>query len=249
MRRVMTLLELAAIFVLAASAAQASSYSLPYYSGDAGFIEYNLFSSPLENGSNPTQLANWNNPHASKEGAIWINTGSGPVLEANAINMELWVNDIDAEWGPGGDNTGGTDGWLLEDRALLSDGGANNDMMSGNPGCFDVQGSELGVPGTFWDDYYNYGADSTFQMQLYIWTGTESTYTQAVQDGQYTATAIWNQNVAPAYYGSYGQMPQIPPGLSRMPAMIMTAVPEPSTLLLAAAGLVGLLAYAWRKRK
>ena len=27
------------------------------------------------------------------------------------------------------------------------------------------------------------------------------------------------------------------------------AVPEPSTLLLAAAGLVGLLAYAWRKRK
>jgi hypothetical protein len=28
-----------------------------------------------------------------------------------------------------------------------------------------------------------------------------------------------------------------------------TAVPEPSTLLLAAAGLVGLLAYAWRKRK
>ena len=27
------------------------------------------------------------------------------------------------------------------------------------------------------------------------------------------------------------------------------AVPEPSTLLLAAAGLLGLLAYAWRKRK
>ena len=27
------------------------------------------------------------------------------------------------------------------------------------------------------------------------------------------------------------------------------AVPEPSTLLLAAAGLAGLLAYAWRKRK
>ena len=27
------------------------------------------------------------------------------------------------------------------------------------------------------------------------------------------------------------------------------AVPEPSTLVLAAAGLAGLLAYAWRKRK
>ena len=29
---------------------------------------------------------------------------------------------------------------------------------------------------------------------------------------------------------------------------VAAAVPEPSTLLLAAAGLVGLLAYAWRKR-
>ena len=32
-------------------------------------------------------------------------------------------------------------------------------------------------------------------------------------------------------------------------AGVTAAVPEPSTLLLAAAGLVGLLAYAWRKRK
>ncbi len=249
MRRVMTLLGLAAIVVLAASAAQASSYSLPYYSGDAGFIEYNLFSSPLENGSNPTQLANWNNPNATKEGAIWINTGGGPVLEANAVNMELWVNDFDAEWGSGGDNTGGTDGWVLENRALLSDGGATGDMMSGNPGCFDVQGSELGVPGTYWEDVWEGDDDALFQMQLYIWTGTESTYSQAVLDGQYTATATWNQTVAPAHYGA--QMPPIPPGLSRMPAMVMTAVatPEPSTLLLTATGLMGLLAYAWRKRK
>ena len=50
------------------------------------------------------------------------------------------------------------------------------------------QRSELGVPGTYWDDYYNYGADSTFQMQLYIWTGTETTYSSALADGQYTPT-------------------------------------------------------------
>ena len=30
---------------------------------------------------------------------------------------------------------------------------------------------------------------------------------------------------------------------------VAAAVPEPSTLLLAAAGLAGLLAYAWQKRK
>ena len=32
-------------------------------------------------------------------------------------------------------------------------------------------------------------------------------------------------------------------------AGVAAAVPEPSTLLLAAAGLMGLLAYAWRKQK
>ena len=36
-----------------------------------------------------------------------------------------------------------------------------------------------------------------------------------------------------------------------MPAIILhqVTVPEPSALLLAACGLTGLLAYAWRKRK
>ena len=34
-----------------------------------------------------------------------------------------------------------------------------------------------------------------------------------------------------------------------MPAVILHEAPEPSTILLAATGLLGLLAYAWRKRK
>ena len=45
-------------------------------------------------------------------------------------------------------------------------------------------------------------------------------------------------------------MPDIPPDIDN-PAMILTVAPtpEPSTLLLAGTGLLGLLAYAWRKRK
>ena len=39
------------------------------------------------------------------------------------------------------------------------------------------------------------------------------------------------------------------PGLLETYLLTPVATPEPSTLLLAAAGLVGLLAYAWRKRK
>ena len=34
-----------------------------------------------------------------------------------------------------------------------------------------------------------------------------------------------------------------------MPSVILTPVPEPSTLLLTATGLLGLLAYAWRRRR
>ena len=38
-------------------------------------------------------------------------------------------------------------------------------------------------------------------------------------------------------------------GYYRMDYVGTTAIPEPSALVLAATGLLGLLAYAWRKRK
>ena len=65
MRQLIAVLGVMAIVVFAASPAQAQSYTLPYHPTDAGFFDYNLFSSPLENPSNPTQLANWANPHAT----------------------------------------------------------------------------------------------------------------------------------------------------------------------------------------
>jgi hypothetical protein len=50
-----------------------------------------------------------------------------------------------------------------------------------------------------------------------------------------------------AFGGHYGTQGQIDLGLRFANAMV--AVPEPSTLVLSATALLGLLAYAWRKRK
>ena len=134
MRRRTAVLGVMAIVVFAAGPARGQSYTLPYSKGDASFAvtnEMNAFSSL------PSQQANWKNPFAATRGAIWINTGSGPVMATAAVNLELWVNDYDNEWGSGGDGTGGADGWLLEQRLLLSDGGTDNDMPQANgPGIF-----------------------------------------------------------------------------------------------------------------
>jgi hypothetical protein len=324
MRRATILSGVAAMVVLAAGAARAQSYTLPYFrvltgttGGDASFINYDLFNSALENPSNSTQFANWENPYAAVRGAIWMNTGSGPALVpgGSSLNMELWINDYDNEWGSGGDGTGGADGWLLEQRVLISDGGANGNIEAGNSGCFSC-GAQLGVPGTYWQDYWTQGAelDTRFQFHLYAWTGTETTYAAALAAGDCTADAIWTQNVGNAYCDDWQGPPPIPPGLNN-PAMIledfpgdanrdgkvdindltivlsnyglsgspldvtysegdftgdgkvdindltivlahygdtigsspigMAAVPEPSILVLAAAGLAGLLAYAY----
>ena len=160
-------------------------------------------------------------------GAIWLNTGSGPALRTggSSLNMELWINDYDNEWGSGGDGTGGADGWLLEQRVLISDGGANGNIMSGNPGCFSC-GAELGVPGTYWQDDWTDGGelDTRFQFHLYAWTGTETTYAAALAAGDCTADAIWIQNVGNAYYLDLQGPPPIPPGLNN-PAMILEDLP------------------------
>ena len=39
-----------------------------------------------------------------------MNTGGGPALVpgGSSLNMELWINDYDNEWGSGGDGTGGS---------------------------------------------------------------------------------------------------------------------------------------------
>ena len=315
MKQLAAILGVMTIVVLAAGAAQA--YSLAYFAGDAGF-----FTNDYANAAStyPPQEANWQNPFATSKGAIWINSGGGAAMApaGSSINMELWVNDYDASWGSAGNGSGGTNGWLLEQRVLVSDGTATGDIMSGYPGTFWTASSQLGVPGTYWQDRDTGGdqMDTSFQFHLYAWTGTATTFAAALAGGAATDDVIWTQNVAPAYYGGIGQTPPIPPGLNN-PAMVLeglsgdanrdgkvdindltvvltnfdftagasrvagdfngdgkvdindlttvltnfgrsvgasagggrAAVPEPGMMMLAATGMVGLLAYAWRKRK
>ena len=166
------------------------------------------------------------------------------------------MDDPYADWGNGGNGYGySAAGWVEMALLLNSDGSSAGDFSTGTPGAFIGPSTEQSVPGTSWYWYYNHvggktWSNTSFQMELELWTGTETTYAQAVADGQYTGSATWTENCfTNAWYGII-QVPSIPGDIDT-PAIIMTAAPtpEPSTLLLAGTGLVGLLAYAWRKRK
>ena len=107
--------------------------------------------------------------------------------------------------------------------------------LSPNPGGFNDPslGYVYKVPG----DNMGYA-----YFVLRAWTGDFTSYAAAVAGGALVGTTPVFVNNA-----QLGLMPT--PDLAQMPALILKPVPEPSTLLLAGAGLLGLLAYAWRKRK
>ena len=262
MRRVMTLLGVTAIVVLAAGAAQAG-FILPFNAGGVATngADNDIFSQTIYNALQ-NNFCNYpgyyNSPSATVDGAVWINSGSGPVMLTTAVNAELLVNDPYADWGNGGNGYGySAPGWVVMALLLNSDGSSAGDFSAGTPGAFIGPSTEQSVPGTSWYWYYNHPdgqrqwySGGSFQMELELWTGPETTYAQAVADGQYTGSATWTQNIFTTAYWGVIQVPAIP-GDMDTPAIVMTAAPtpEPSTLLLAGTGLLGLLAYAWRKRR
>jgi hypothetical protein len=231
MRRAVTTLSVMAMVLLAATAAFAAGQQISLDNGN---------SDPIVWGGT---YANWNSPTATTGGALWLKTGSGPAVQypysAGDINIQFLIQ-APAPYG-----------WTTMATLLLSDHTADGDMTAFGPGYdgffFDLSGNAYEIPGTnnFTGPYNHYNA------RLYFWTGNYNTYADALTaatahtPGVYVAdSGVFNQSVP------YGSPPPIPGDVSGMPATIMSQpVPEPSTLLLVATGLLGLLAYAWRKRK
>ena len=122
-----------------------------------------------------------------------------------------------------------------------------SDAGTPNAGQYDTAFS--GLAGGFLDSSLGYvynvpdTTSGTDYFVLRAWTGDFSSYAAAVAGGALVGTTpVFANPVA------FGIAPI--PDLTGMPALILQhPVPEPSTLVLAGAGLLGLLAYAWRKRK
>jgi hypothetical protein len=238
MRRVTLFLSVLAIAALAASFAQATTfYDWEYIDTSEGAV-------------------NTTNPHATTEGSVWINTGSGPTLIQQDVNVQLLVNAPTVGWTPligsplnGAPISSGTPttSTLLLSSAYDSYTGGSTALGDitdfPDQGIFDANGVGYAVPDTT--------TPGTFQFQLLVWTGLYTSYAAAEAShtlGVYAcAGGVFTDGI------DYGPSP---PGLGsgwidNSPAMILqqVPVPEPSALLLVACGLVGLLAYAWRKRR
>jgi hypothetical protein len=229
MRSILTILSALALLALATSNTGATTYyaSITFDNTD------NMYNTP--------------NPNATTGGFLWINTGGGPALANNDVNMQLLggtsptslsVCPIAPNCTPPPSNT----------TLLLSDGTADGDVTAFGNGVFiDNSCQTYAVPGsTFAGTYY---------FQLFAWSGMYNTYAAAVAasaagtPGVYVGETPVFQNLAGGYANASSPIPSIPQDLVDMPALIMAkAVPEPSTLLLAAAGLLGMSACAWRRR-
>ena len=249
MRRLMTVLSAAAILLLAANAAFATQ---TFETGNWYF-----FLSNWDNGGGGYGLGPSFNlptgPTATTDGAIWVKTGSTYALNTADVNIAL-----DFRTAPGQPTI------LITDTCLLSDGVGVHDVVlnSGGacyPGYFndndgftarDVNAPYLVTQST--NNFYwlptALNADPTnFQFDVYFWQGTETTYASAVADGENAATTGWF-TAGPMMINN-----DLPTNsaFANMPSVVLEPqpTPEPSTMVLVATGLLGLLAYAWRKRK
>ncbi len=187
------------------------------------------------------------NPYATTNGALWIDTGSGPVLNAQDINMELWCGPTSGTyagqlapmeflpWYNGSANAGNSSGPEYA-VSLLSDGTATGDEQNVGPGYFCCQGGSFLYNGT--EEYYNelvcqltagVSNYSPFNYQAQFWTGDSPSYDSYA--AAYVASA---QGAAGVYIGQTPvyendsvndtkatQIPPIPGDLDEMPAVIM----------------------------
>ena len=241
MKRVMIVLSVLAIVALVASAEKATA-------SGAGQIDMTTGYS-----TSPTATAN---------GSLWINTGSGASLIVDYLTTygdpNTHSSDINFEV------LGGLTPGNLQLLTAYQHTPAQTSiwlLSIPNPDYVDVPNSaewdmnQGGPNGNFQDptqlnDYYLAGSSGTAYFRIMAWTGLYNDYPDAYNaslagQGVYVADTGVIQGWT--YTGGIDPIPSIG---NFMPAMILqkaVATPEPSTLLLAATGLLGVLAYAWRK--
>jgi hypothetical protein len=246
MRRVTVFLGVLALVALAATSAQATFVYGVYMDASGGI---------------PNNPPDGTNPYATSNGRVWINTGSGPTLMTQDVNATLLVYDTaltTPAWTvlEGYPYNSGDPGEATSSTLLLS--GPDDPDLGTPPAVGDITfwSASSAYHGVFLDPSGNIyvipgaTANGSYQFQMQMWTGTQYTsYAAAVgQPGTYTGeSAVFTANAIGGPQppsNAYGFIPN-------MPAIILqqVTVPEPSTLLLTAFGLISLLAYAWRKQK
>jgi hypothetical protein len=155
----------------------------------------------------------WNSPTATTGGALWIDTGEGPVKASEDCNLQLWAKSLTIGWTPihtmllsDGTATAGSYGDIL--------GEAGPDfygmIMNANLYVSYIPGSSL-YPTTVYD------------LRVYAWSGLYDTYTEALAAGEYVGdSGIFSQVCGGG--GNSELPPNVPGMLTSMPATILRHV-------------------------
>jgi hypothetical protein len=131
---------------------------------------------------------------------------------------------------------------------ILDQNGNLNLVNDPNSSGFFSTGSYTGTPVAYagtWDN----SAYHTLSYQVDTTTGHISHISLGGSTANYTAfeSAAFFTDAATKYAGMYKSA--LGAGWGRIDNFAVSSVPEPSTIVLLVTGLIGLLAYAWRKRK
>ena len=190
-------------------------------------------------------------PTATSGGAIWVKTGSTYALNEQDVNIEC-----DFRTAPDQPTI------VITNTVLLSTHVADWDVSYAGyypyPGYFqpgelvNLTPYKVNDPSPYYQQLGQYwlpsmGPTTNFQFDMYFWYGNETSYAAAAADREKVAHTGWF-NAGPTFHNvdlandnTFEYMPSV--------VLQPQATPEPSTLLLTAAGTLGLLAYAWRKRR